>query len=189
MTTTFMNNIWGCRRRRRGYTTWWNQNLKLIIFHTPLGSVTSVVISGLCSHTVSLSRFATFYFIPFKFTHAICHPWCLRTNSKPAQSIYSGVRVSLCILRPLPFLCLPLSELTNQFQRFCFAWDPDGCERIFISHHSQSCKLMKSLFKLVKVKQETLLNGITKIASYCCCLVAQLCPTLCHPMDCRLLCP
>ena len=49
----------------------------------------------------------------------------------------------------------------------------------------KSCKLMKSLFELVKVKQETLLNGITKIASYCCCLVAQLCPTLCHPMDCK----
>ena len=44
---------------------------------------------------------------------------------------------------------------------------------------------MKSLFELVKVKQETLLNGITKIASYCCCLVAQLCPTLCHPTDCK----
>ena len=136
MTTTFMDNIWECRKRRGGYTTWWNQNLKLIIFHTPSGSVTSVVISGLCSHTVSLSRFATFYFIPFKFTHAICHTRCLRTHSKLSQSIYSGVHVSLYISRPLPFLCVPLSELTNQFQRFCFAWDPDGCEHIFISHHS-----------------------------------------------------
>ena len=25
--------------------------------------------------------------------------------------------------------------------------------------------------------------------TFCCCLVAQLCPTLCNPMDCRLSCP
>lgn len=62
---------------------------------------------------------------PFKFTHVTCHTQQLRTNSKLAQSVYMNVCASLYISRPLdfmaPFLHLPLSKLTNQFQRFCFA--------------------------------------------------------------------
>lgn len=89
---------------------------------------------------------------PFKFTHAICHTQWLRTNAKLARSVYWNVSLSLYISRPLdfmaPFLCLPPSELTNQFQRLCFAWDPDGCEHTFTSHYSQSCKLMKIQLKL-----------------------------------------
>lgn len=59
---------------------------------------------------------------PFKFTRSICYTQWLRTNAKLARSVYWNVSVSLYISRPPdfmpPFLCLPPSELTNQFKGF-----------------------------------------------------------------------
>lgn len=113
-------------------------NSKLGVFYTPSGSATSVVISGLSGHKVSLTRFATFHFIPLN-SHM---PFVTPGGSEPTPNELrpsAWMFVCFCISKPLAFmasfLCLLPSELTNQFQRFCFAWDPDGGEHTFTSHH------------------------------------------------------